>query len=251
MSGDMIQRMAVAPAAPHALYGLDKLARAKPDAPVLLVEGERTADAAQKLFPEHVCMAWGHDAQSASRADYSPLRGRNVIIWPVNCGPNRRAAMNVGAILKKVGAYPLLLPLPDSLPTNWNLADAPPDGFDPRAYLGRAGLPPVRLPVATADDAIRPWPVLHPDAFANRFIWVCARRSKLVPCPEPIPDEAFAAFQEKLWERIRLAQSRSEIRFQPMPRRSGTEPTRKSPKTGPARAVTSRPGARRIVCASP
>jgi hypothetical protein len=51
------------------------------------------------------------------------------------------------------------------------------------------------------------------NGFANRFIWICARRSKLVPCPEPIPKDVFVAFQNKLWERIRLAQSRDEIRL--------------------------------------
>lgn len=184
MSGDMIQRMAVAPAGPHALYGLDKLARAKPDAPVLLVEGENTADAAQRLFPEHICMAWGNDALSAGRADYSPLRGRNVIIWPTNETISGRAARNAEAMLKKAGAYPLLLPLPDSLPVNWSLADVPPEDFDPRAYLGRAGLPPVRLPVVTADDAIRPWPVLHPDALpglAGEFVSLATQGSEVDP----------------------------------------------------------------------
>ena len=184
MRDGMIQRMKADPMETHPLYGLDRLAKAKPNAPVLLVEGENTADAAQKIFPEHICMAWGDDAQSSGGADYSPLRGRNVILWPTNDGPNRRAAMNAEAMLKKVGAYPLLLPLPDSLPTNWSLADTPPAGFDPRAYLGRAGLPPVQLPTETADDAILPWPTLLPDALpglAGEFVALATRNSEADP----------------------------------------------------------------------
>jgi putative DNA primase/helicase len=66
------------------LYGLDRLA-ARPDAPVVLVEGEKSADAARDFLPDHVAVTWPGGARNADRAEkvnWSPLAGRTVILWP-------------------------------------------------------------------------------------------------------------------------------------------------------------------------
>ena len=181
--GDATRIVKTEPTASHQFYGLGKLPRAKPDAPVLLVEGEKAAEVAQKLFSEHVCIAW-NDALSVSKADFSPFRGRNVIIWPSNSEPSRRAARVAHDMLTTAGACPLLMPLPDGLPANWSLSDTPPEGFDPHAYLGRAGLPPIQLPVTTVDDTIRPWPVLHADTLpglVGEFVSLATRNSEADP----------------------------------------------------------------------
>ena len=68
---------------PRPLYGLNKLAT-NPTASVLVCEGEKAADAAQTLFPMHVCTTSPNGANSAHKADWSPLAGRNVILWPDN-----------------------------------------------------------------------------------------------------------------------------------------------------------------------
>jgi putative DNA primase/helicase len=47
---------AKAPPAPRPLYRLSALSHALPDATVLLVEGEKAAEAAQRMFPDHVAM---------------------------------------------------------------------------------------------------------------------------------------------------------------------------------------------------
>ncbi|MBU2517878.1 MAG: DNA helicase, partial [Proteobacteria bacterium] len=67
--------------APRPLYGLDRLT-AKLDATVLVVEGEKAADAAQKLFPGVVAVASPGGSKAASKADWEPLKGRDVVIWP-------------------------------------------------------------------------------------------------------------------------------------------------------------------------
>ena len=66
---------------PRPLYNLDQLA-ARPSAPVLVVEGEKTADAAAVLFPNYVVTTAMQGAQSVSKTDLSPLVGRDVLIWP-------------------------------------------------------------------------------------------------------------------------------------------------------------------------
>jgi Domain of unknown function (DUF6371) len=68
---------------PRPLYGLDLLAQ-RSDAPVLVVEGEKTADAAAKLFPDYVVVTSPHGAKAAHKAEWTPLAGRAVTIWPDN-----------------------------------------------------------------------------------------------------------------------------------------------------------------------
>jgi putative DNA primase/helicase len=66
---------------PRPLYGLAELAK-RPDAAVVVVEGEKACDAARKLLPMMVVVTSPNGAKSAAKADWSPLRGRSVTIWP-------------------------------------------------------------------------------------------------------------------------------------------------------------------------
>ncbi len=66
--------------APVLLYGLDQL-KARPNDPVLVVEGCKTAEAAAKI-PGFVVVTWNGGTGKAVLADWSPLEGRTVTIWP-------------------------------------------------------------------------------------------------------------------------------------------------------------------------
>ncbi len=66
------------------LYGLDRLA-AQPDAPVVLVEGEKSADVGQSYLPHHVVVTWcggANNADKPEKVDWSALKGRHVTLWP-------------------------------------------------------------------------------------------------------------------------------------------------------------------------
>jgi putative DNA primase/helicase len=63
------------------LYGLRGLAE-RPAAPVVVTEGEKAADAATVLLPGFVVVTSPNGAKAATKADWSPLRGRQVTIWP-------------------------------------------------------------------------------------------------------------------------------------------------------------------------
>lgn len=68
--------------APRPLYKLHELAAA-PGANVVLVEGEKCADAGAELFPAgRIVTTWPGGAQAVDKADFEPLRGRKVFIWP-------------------------------------------------------------------------------------------------------------------------------------------------------------------------
>lgn len=62
------------------LYGLDRLA-AKPEATVLLVEGEKCADAGHEELPELAVVSWPGGGKADAKVDWSPLTGRKVITW--------------------------------------------------------------------------------------------------------------------------------------------------------------------------
>lgn len=118
------------------LYNLHLL-KEKPHSKVLIVEGEKTADKALNKFPEEdlICMTWSGGAGAAKKADWSPLTGRNVIVWPDNDKPGFQAGEDVCKELRKVGVRSLkLVSLEKStnqFSEKWDLADPLPIGMHP------------------------------------------------------------------------------------------------------------------------
>lgn len=68
---------------PRPLYNLDML-HANPDATVIIVEGEKTADAVVEhvVADQYVVTTWIGGANGIRNADWTPLAGRDVILWP-------------------------------------------------------------------------------------------------------------------------------------------------------------------------
>jgi hypothetical protein len=66
---------------PRPLYRLEDLA-ARPEATVVLVEGEKTADAAARLLSGHVAMTWPGGSKGFAKVDWPALAGRRVICIP-------------------------------------------------------------------------------------------------------------------------------------------------------------------------
>lgn len=65
---------------PRHLYGAHKLSLAKKEDPVWVVEGEGCAECAASLGALATTSMGG--AQASARSDWSPLRDRDVILWP-------------------------------------------------------------------------------------------------------------------------------------------------------------------------
>jgi hypothetical protein len=84
--------------APRPLYNLDKIA-ARSDAPIVVAEGEKAADAAARVFPEWITTTSCGGAKAAAQSDWTPLAGRRVIVWPDNDEAGARYARLVAAIL--------------------------------------------------------------------------------------------------------------------------------------------------------
>ena len=112
-----------APPAPRPLLNLDQL-RARTGT-VLIVEGEKTADAAARLFPKAVVTTWPSGCKAIDKADWSPLRGRRVILWPDADQPGQQAMDQLAQRLLRlpVDRVQMVTP-PADVPEGWDLADA-------------------------------------------------------------------------------------------------------------------------------
>jgi hypothetical protein len=112
---------------PRPLYGLDRLA-ARPDAPVLVVEGEKAADAATMRFKDYVVVTSPGGSNAARKAEWSPLKGRRAVIWPDADEPGSKYADTVADLLQDITASTHVVAIPPSMPRGWDLADLLPAG---------------------------------------------------------------------------------------------------------------------------
>src|SRR5947207_2081899 len=121
-------------ARPAPLYGLDRIA-AHSSATVVLVEGEKTADAAQRLLPSMVATTWPGGSNAYRHVDFTPLRGREVVCVPDADEPGRNAfhgrqdrrGRHVPGVLEMLAEVGALTRIADPEPARsegWDLGDA-------------------------------------------------------------------------------------------------------------------------------
>ena len=112
-----------APPAPRPLLNLDQL-RTRTGT-VLIVEGEKTADAAARLFPKAVVTTWPSGCKAIDKADWSPLQGRRIILWPDADAVGQKAMDRLAQLLHRlpVDRVQIVIP-PADVPEGWDLADA-------------------------------------------------------------------------------------------------------------------------------
>lgn len=107
---------------PRPLYGLRELAT-RPDAPVMIVEGEKSADAARVICPQYVVVTWPGGSQAWGKASFNPLAGRRVLLWPDADEPGIRCMWEIGhALLRLCPEVKIIMPA--GKPDGWDAADA-------------------------------------------------------------------------------------------------------------------------------
>jgi hypothetical protein len=120
---------------------------------VVLVEGEKCADA---LIARGICATTAMNGANApvEKTDWSPLQGKQIVIWPDNDEAGREYAARVVDVLPyhKVRSIALLTPPPDK-PLKWDAANALTDGTDIDALIASATIIPIerRSPIAAYD----------------------------------------------------------------------------------------------------
>lgn len=119
-----------APPAPRPLYWSSPL---QPEQPVLVVEGEKAADAAARLFPTHSVCTWPSGCKAINKADWQPLRNRTVLLWPDADDVGRQAMAKLGPMLMALGCDVTIVEPPGHMAEGWDLADALEQGWSPAA----------------------------------------------------------------------------------------------------------------------
>lgn len=127
---------------PRPLYGLNRLS-AVPHADVVVVEGEKSVKAAEKIFPNSAVITSSGGAKAANTADWSVLAGRQtVLIWPDADEAGTTYGDDVASILHCLGvpnicivdANALASRAPDGTtrepPPGWDVADALVEGWN-------------------------------------------------------------------------------------------------------------------------
>lgn len=120
-----------APPLPRPLYGWNDLA-IRPEAPVMICEGEKAADAAGRLFPDFVAVTSQGGCKAPDKSDWTPLQGRAVTIWPDQDEAGAGYAAKVADLVKHAGAVSVrVVEVPTDWPQGWDLADDLPSGVPP------------------------------------------------------------------------------------------------------------------------
>ncbi|TNB46507.1 ATP-binding protein [Martelella lutilitoris] len=140
---------------PRPLYRLDRL-EADPDVAVIITEGEKAADAAAAMLPGFFVTTSPNGSKSARKADWSPLSGRRVIIWPDADEPGAAYAEAVVQCLTQAGAASVsVIRLSQGLPAGFDAADAFAEGWTDvqlQALIPASGEAGVSAAVSDADD---------------------------------------------------------------------------------------------------
>ncbi len=131
---------------PRPLYNLPAVVNASI---VVLAEGEKCA---QALIGQGVCATTAMNGAKApvDKTDWSPLRGKHVLIWPDKDLPGWDYAEAAAQAIAAAGALSvgILLP-PDSKPEKWDAADAVAEGFDCNAFINEGPRATIKAAPAT------------------------------------------------------------------------------------------------------
>ena len=140
---------------PRPLYGLEVL-KAMPEAPVVIVEGEKAADAARKIIgTKYAVITWPNGSNAVDKADWSPLKDRSVLIWPDADEPGILAARKIAGI---PGYKSVKIISTEGHPEKWDAADAAAEGWDFRKFVEwvKPRMQPVAVSVTTSEDPAEP-----------------------------------------------------------------------------------------------
>lgn len=133
---------------PRSLYGAELLS-ANPKANVILVEGEKAADAARRMLKgkPFIVLSWPGGGKAVSKADWSLLKGRKIVGWP-DCDskrdhktgeyfphdeqPGTSAMLAIAEQIEQHGATMRIVrvPEPGQIEDGWDAADAEAEGWD-------------------------------------------------------------------------------------------------------------------------
>jgi hypothetical protein len=152
---------------------------------VLVVEGEKTCEAAKILFPDYVCTTYILGMGNWKNADWKPLQGRDVTLWPDNEEKAIEQFLGIAGAIQPTPKIVFTAPLLDGRPEGWDVADEIPEGcLDNNTLLKNSFIPEVKKTTTIAEEG---------EIFAKwngrlRLLWVGGEQwvyDKLIRNPDP------------------------------------------------------------------
>jgi predicted P-loop ATPase len=110
------------------LLNLDDV-KQNPNKQILVVEGEKAASAARLVQSDVVVVTWSGGAQAVNKTDWSPLRGRNILLWPDNDEAGFKAMNEIANILVPFCKIKRFISQDAEKPQGWDIADAVTEGM--------------------------------------------------------------------------------------------------------------------------
>tara|TARA_R100000951_G_scaffold16512_1_gene12994 strand:+ start:8620 stop:10848 length:2229 start_codon:yes stop_codon:yes gene_type:complete len=139
---------------PRPMYNIPEMVEADK---VIWVEGEKCAEALREMGYVATCTIGGSGMLSENTAhkfDFSPLRNKEVILWPDNDEAGKKLARIVEAQAKEAGAKSTLtLQIPTTKPEKWDAADAVDEGFDIIKFM-KSQESKVKKPISLLDNSL-------------------------------------------------------------------------------------------------
>jgi len=112
---------------PRPLYGQERI---NGQGHVVIVEGEKAADAAWRLLDGVPVLTWPGGSNAVKKADWHLLAEKTVCIWPDADEPGNKAAIKVAELLGAVGVAEVkVVEPPEDVEKGWDLADAEDEGW--------------------------------------------------------------------------------------------------------------------------
>jgi hypothetical protein len=107
----------------YPLYKLPLLI--KTTKPILIVEGEKTCEKAQGLFPHYFVTTWSSGSSNWHKTNWTSLKGKgDLTFWPDNDEAGCRAVENIARYLcDEFDVQSKVVVVPNNLPHKWDLAD--------------------------------------------------------------------------------------------------------------------------------
>ncbi len=123
---------------PRPLYNLDKIAASSK--PILIVEGEKAAEAAEILIPQYTSTTWTGGANSFNKTDFSPLKGKKVTLMPDNDAAGHNSMDKLAEVLSDPDGLGCAVKIIDtsSMAAKWDIADALEANWDNSQFVAWA-----------------------------------------------------------------------------------------------------------------
>ena len=124
---------------------------------IIWVEGEKCADDLNRMGYTATCTLGGAGMltpKSASSYDFSPLQGKELVIWPDNDAAGQKVAKLVQDLAAKAGARSItMLTPPRGKPEKWDASDAIAENFDIASFMN-APNKRTKKPINLFDDTL-------------------------------------------------------------------------------------------------